>query len=342
MVRYSVSRRPSEEQTIPRHDFARQFLGTRRMAGRSGFYFFDRVIRKNEKDFEPLNIGGEIRKAVKENAERLAGRLKERFDTVIPFPEVVSSLVPSPERFHERILFDFDFPSEYYFYKHGSAIVLPIGLNSFCILAKTKEEVNQLVEYTKSEFEKLSEVTKDFGLSLIDFLSGRKFQEGIIKDTGKVQSFQYKETKNDFEKEIIGFCAQLTDSFLPNVEISFIEPTETYECDVFLGFNENSKRIIEPTNYESFKDQMPVGENLKSQLLLRTLDKAQRLGARSAVVVRGFPEESFNELKKIADSRGIALLSEANYRDVLPKLFFQDLLRAYYEPRGSPEIFVSD
>jgi hypothetical protein len=305
------------------------------MPTRDAAYFFDRVVRQNEKDFESINVGREIRKSMKENAERLAAKMKERLDLVVPFSDIVSSLVPNPETLVARAFFDFTFPSECYFHRHGSSVVLPIGSNSFCVLAKTKEEVSQLTEFIKLEFEKLSEVTKDFGLSLGDFSTGRKFQEVIIKSAGKVQNLQYKETKNDFEKEIMEFCAQLTDSFLPNVEISFTEPTETYECDVFLGFSENVKRIVEPTNYESVKDQMPKGENLKSQIILRTLDKAQRLGARSTVIVRGFPEDSFTDLKQIADSRGISLLSDSNYKDALPKLFLQDMLRAYSGPEES-------
>jgi hypothetical protein len=329
LVRYSVSGRPREVQTI-RGDSDRAFVYRRRMPPRDA-YFFDRVVRQNEKDFESINMGREIRKAVKENAERLAGKMKERLGSVVPFSEIVGSMVPNPEEIVSRTLFDFQFPSECYFHKHSSSVVLPIGSNSFCVLAKAKEEISQLTEFIKSEFEKLSEVTKDFGLTLSDFLTGRKFQEIIIKSAGKVQNLDYKDTKNDFEKEVMEFCAQLTDSFLPNVEVSFTEPTETYECDVFLGFSENIKRIVEPTNYESVKDQMPKGENLKSQIILRTLDKAQRLGARSTVIVRGFPEDSFIDLKQIADSRGISLLSDSNYKDALPKLFFQDMLRAYSE-----------
>jgi hypothetical protein len=304
-------------------------------------YFFDRSVRQNDEHFEPFHIRREIRNAVDENAQRLLKNLREKFENIVPFPDFVVNLVPDAKTFTEHLIFDFESPSEYYFHKESSSVIIPFGVSSFCILTKTRKDADDLVKFLKQEFEELNSVTKDFGLELEEVLTGRKYQEHVLRASGNIQNLQMKEPQNEFEKEVIMFCSGITSSLLPNVEISFTEPVETYECDIFMGINETIKQIIEPTDYESMKGKIPQGENLKSQLILRTLDKAQRLGAKSAVITKGFPESAFNDLKKIADSRGIALLNETNYRSSLPRLFCDNLVKAFSEPVRYPVRYSS-
>lgn len=326
-VRY-LTRQPIDS---PRRFREKEAMLLRRRRERESTYFFDRVIRQNKENFESILVRQEIRRVIKENTNRMSTQIREKMERVIPFVDVIERLAPSAENITSSLIIDYDLPSEYYFYTGNPSIVLPMSANSFCILSRTKEEAAQLMQFIRTEFEKLNEVTKDFGLELLDFLTGRKYQETILKSLRNIQSVQYAEPRNDFEKEVIDTCEKMTSSFLPNPEILFSEPTETYEVDVFVGINEEVKKIIEPTNYETLKE-MPAGENLKSQVILRTLDKAQRLGAQSVVIAKGFPEQAFNELKKIADSRGVTLLSDSNYKNQLHKVLCEDLLKSYMEP----------
>ena len=325
-VRYLTKGLPARERA---RGIREGYIYSRRARIRERTYFFDRTVRKNVKDFEPIRVGKEIDRIVEENIKSLLERLRTKFEKIVPSGEFIDKFVPHTDEFIDSITIDYEAPSNYYFHRHSSSVILPVDMDSFCIVSRTKEEATQLLQFIKSEFEKLNEVTKDFGLELVDFLTGRKFQESLLRSSENIENVAYKKPRNEFEKEIIDFCSKLTSSFLPNLEISFSEPTETFEYDIFLGLTENIKRIIEPTNYESIKDQMPKGENLKSQVILRTLDKAQRLEAKSVVITRGFAEETFKELKKIADSRGIVLLSDTNYKDMLFKIFCNDLLEAY-------------
>lgn len=57
-------------------------------------------------------------------------------------------------------------------------------------------------------------------------------------------------------------------------------------------------------------------------------DKAQRLSARSIVVVNGFPEETFSQLRTLADSRGVILMNEKDYKEKLPIELCQAMLAA--------------
>lgn len=328
MVDYQVDTGPSLQ--VPR---VRMRVPARR---RGITYFFNRVIGHNERDFEPVNIEKQISSTIKKYVKNLFENLREKINKLIPSTELLDALIPSPERSGSIEFIEEYVPPEYYFHKHTSSIILPLTVSSFCIISKTRDEASQLIEFIKSEFEKLSDVTKDFGLRLSDFRTGRNYQESILKNTKHIQNINYKEPKNEFEKEVVTFCEQLTSSFLPNVEIAFAEPNETYEYDIFVGITSNVKRILEPTDYELVKEQLPSGENLKSQIILKTLDKAQRLGAKSAVIAKGFPEDTFYELKKIAESRGVILIDENNYKDIIPKMLLNDVLNAFRQ-LGEPE-----
>jgi hypothetical protein len=301
-------------------------------------YFFDRVVRKNDKHFESINVNSEIALACKNSIENLSNSLRKKFETITASPETIEQLFPLrtvAEKISSRMFFATEglLPPQCHFYKDNPSIILPLSSNVFYILSKSKKEAADLVQFIKSEFEKLNEVTKDFGLELAEFLTGRNYQEPLLKGSKNIQNINYKKPKDEFEEKIIGMCERTTSSFLSNVEVAFTEPTETYEFDIFIGISEDVKVIIEPTNYETIKDLIHTGElsreTLKSKVILGTQDKAQRLGAKSIVIAKGFPEETFSELKKIADSRRVTLLNETNYENELPKIFWDNILEAY-------------
>lgn len=304
---------------------------------RSGRYFFDRVVRKNEKDFERINVNAEIELAFKSTIEKLNEKLRKKLETMTTTPEIIEQLFPFKILLEKtgRIFFDPEdlFLSQYYFYKHNPSIVIPSTSNTFYILSKSKDEAVELLQFIKSECEKLSEVTKDFGLELNQFLTGRDYQESLLRNFKNIQSINYKKPKDEFEEKIIHVCEETTSSYLSNVEVAFTEPVETFEFDIFVGVSEDVKTIIEPTDYERVKDLIQNGglgkDTLKSKIILGTQDKAQRLGAKSVVIAKGFPEEVFVELKKIADSRRVTLLSEVNYENELPKIFWNNIIEEY-------------
>lgn len=178
----------------------------------------------------------------------------------------------------------------------------------------------------------LSEVTKDFGFEITGIWTGREYQEQILKRIGNIRNIHYKEPRNDFEREVIDVCKNLTDSFLSNVDMSFERPIENFEFDIFIGLTNLKKIIIEPTDYETLKEEMTGGENLKSSLILRTLDKARRIGAESIVITKDVPAEIFDSIKEIADSRGVTLLNEKNYKTDLCDQLLESLLFSVSQP----------
>ena len=53
-------------------------------------------------------------------------------------------------------------------------------------------------------------------------------------------------------------------------------------------------------------------------------------------MLKVFQKTFFYELKKIAESRGVILLDESNYKDTIPKMLLNDVLNAFRQ-LGEPE-----
>jgi hypothetical protein len=119
--------------------------------------------------------------------------------------------------------------------------------------------------------------------------------------------------------------------------VTFKEPVENFEYDVFMNFPPRTRFVVEPTDYESIKEEISnqkiATETLKSKVVLAMLDKAQRLRARGIVVVNGFPENTFSQLKTISDSRGVILMNEKDYKEKLPAELCKAILFALTRPR---------
>jgi len=332
LVRSSVRRRvpfPVDRRRIPMHTRLDEYFAAPEFGGE---YFFQKTVAENREEFEIIDVGHELRRLIDKWTNGLTKRLKERFASVIPSTEVVDIILPQslPERVYiPRIARGL--PRPVYFHKVRPVAVIPISPVSMYILGNKREHVTKVIEDIKFRCEELNEVTADFGLELLKILTSRDYQEFLLERLEKIEKTDYGNPKNDFEKEVIQTCEETTTSLLSNLTIVFSEPTESFEYDLFIGFGDELRVIIEPTDYESLKTEIQdvkVGKDtLKSRVILGTLDKARRLKAESIVVVKGFPEKTFTDLKSLADSRGVSLMSDENYRNSLPFVLLNNLTR---------------
>ena len=299
----------------------------RRMMGKYSFqeskYFLDKFIAKNREEFEQIDIAHELEHILRKGFKEIRLRLKNKLEEILPFPDLYDR-IPAFEKY---IDLNFDeyyeraaLPS-FYFSKKFSSLLIPRSLDSFLVISETKKNVTQLVKKIKSESEKLSDAT----IKLDSFSVGEKSQELILSNTPNVSRISFEEAKNDFEKEIIRTCKKNTDSLLSNVNVYFKNPIENFECDVYVAFGGEDKLIIEPTDYNQLKRELPSGK-LKQELVLQTSDKARRLGAKAVVIAKGFPDQTFSEIKKIADSRGVVLFNEENYKVKIVGEFLEHML----------------
>lgn len=291
--------------------------------GAGARYFLNKILSENDEDFETINIGSKFIEAIKHEAGSLVAGVKERLSPIVS-PEIAEVLlkIPDIEPYMSYRLIR-GIPTSFFFYRKNPSVILAKE-GSLYVISKNRENITSVVEHLKSKCEELNKITKDFGLELVKFLTYQDYQNAILDNTPKIKKREIGTPRNEFEEKVIKTVQNITTSFLPNVTIQFDEPPETFEYDVFIGFGESQKVIIEPTDYESIKDEIRNGvlatETLKSKVILATQDKAQRLRAKSVVIANGFVDDTFAKIKNLADSRGVVLMSEKDYEVSLPSL----------------------
>lgn len=296
-------------------------------------YFFRKTVSENSQDFEVLDIQATLSSAVSGAYNSVSKEIKEKLTPIIS-PETMSSLFHLPKTvdatYIRRALVEI--PTIVYLHKKSPTMIVPSRGDVFCIISNEAKNVKALTADLKAQCENLSRITHDFGLVLKSFLTGREYQSYLLAKIEKVIKHEIGSPKNEFEKEVVEACSSVTSSFLPNVNVQFQEPNECFEYDVFINLPPRTRFIIEPTNYESVQTEISgkklATETLKSKIILATQDKAQRLGARSIVIVNGFPEETFAQLKTLANSRGIILMNETEYKTQLPTELCQAMVSA--------------
>lgn len=325
-VRYDVVRTaevtPAEEE---------KFISTSR-SELSSDYFFNKVISENEEEFETIDVYSVFRDTIGKSIDLVEHKLRERLEKVTS-SDILTQLLPHKEdRYISPYLirrFIGDVPRRFCFHKNTASLIIPITSHTFYVISEDEKSATSLLEEIKHRFEQLGEITKDFGLKLSRFLTAQEYQNSILENLEHVKEIEFDKPQNVFEEEVIEACSKLTSSFLSNVKVQFDEPVESFEYDLFIGFTEKRKVIIEPTDYESKKQEIRkkriTSETLKSTVILATHDKAQRLKADSIVITNGFPDETFLKLKKIADSRGVGLMNEKNYKLGLPSALWRKL-----------------
>jgi len=295
-------------------------------------YFFKKTIVEDNEAFEELDIRNEIYSVVSNAYESVASKFKKKLSSVIP-DELINTLVriPNPDNYLVRRALRFTI-GRLYVHKDSPSLIIPVSSNIFYILSKEPKYVQELVEDIRSRCEDLNKITKDFGLELTSFLTSKEYQRYLVEKISKVKKIDYGKPKNPLEEDVIKACSRVTSSFLSNINIQFVEPTESFEYDLYMHLPIRKRIVVEATDYQILKEEIAnqrlATETLKSKIVLATLDKAQRLNAQSIVIVNGFPEDVFLNLKTIADSRGVILMNETDYRSKLPAKLCEIMLSA--------------
>jgi hypothetical protein len=197
------------------------------------------------------------------------------------------------------------------------AIIISQPEGRIVVIGKDMEIAKSVLSKIHEEFEKISGYSKDFGVTFYEFVFGNDIaiqnlraytQNNKIEVVGK--------SKNDFEVEVINSISEITDCMVTNTKIQFSKPNEEFEYDIIIPLSNNLRLNIEVTDYETVKN-LGNNNNLKSKIILTTMDKAKRLDASVFIVAKGLPETIFNQLGEISNSRGIPLLNDMNYRKIL-------------------------
>jgi len=293
-------------------------------------YFFEKVIENNISKFQQVGISQATQENISKMIQTELRGQENKLTSASGDVDITSKLLNIFRDWDENIITPTNYGA-FVTQDEPMGIILRIRRNTLMIIAKDLEQAKKINETIRMDFEKLNKTTKDFGLNLTEYLTGKEFSLSMLnRINDKIKQLNYRPTKNSFEKEVMDEIEKITNCNLNNVEIQFSEPVETFEYDILLPTSIEHVFDIEVTDYESAKAKVYENQGtLKSQLILSTLDKAQRLSAESIIIAKGFPEEIFNQMKELATSRHITLLNENNYKETLPKIISTKLLNRF-------------
>jgi len=278
-------------------------------------WYFDKVV--SESGFEALDFSHEVKNSILELAKGEKKKIRRQLKNIIIHPSLVSAFLSS-------INVDFFSPKGVYIHKDPFAIVLRIDEDSFIVFSRNKEEGKIVVERFNSRFIELGKTIENFGYLINRFETGKDIVKQWLESKKDIFAINELKPKTDLEKKLIEIIDQFTDSYISNLEIIFKNPSESFEYDLVLALHEKLALNIEVMDYEKIKDEIQklkettkhFKENLKSTILLRTFDKANRLGIESVVILNGFPKDVFSDIREIATSRGIVLLDNESINDI--------------------------
>ena len=298
-------------------------------------YFREQIIESNKGDFKEIGISDEtIENIIKIVKTEFQGQ-EEKLTEVTGNQRITKKLLNMDKDWIEELKNNSNNGCFVSISEPSILVVRTPYQNSIFLFGKNSEDVSRKLEEIKTSFYKLNEVTKDFGLELVQFITGKEYAEDqLLKLNQSILTMKFKLSKNKFEEEVIKSIQQIINIVLNNVEIMFDKPTETFEYDIIIPIDTDEILNIEITDYTTLKEKIhETSETIKKELILNTLDKAQRLKAKSIIITKGFPKEIYDSMKELATSRNIILLNDINYIDQIEELIIEKCLNSKSDER---------
>lgn len=284
-------------------------------------YFLDRLIRTNKTLFSKIGMSSETTENIQKIIEAETKSLSEKLIPIISNSSVVSEILPDDEMLKQafdRIGYEDIFISNIEPY----SMILITSSESFIIVSENKKTIDDLLTSLDADFKELGDITKDFGLKYLGLVRGEMYASYMLKKNFKgMNDYKMISSKNEFEQEVINFISLITDSYLPNIEIFFSFPDESFEYDVLVLLDSKTIIDVEVKDYTQLKlESHQDYDSLKNKLILSPIDKAKKLDAKILVVTKGFPSQTFEQMKEFASSRDVVLLSEHNYKEEIQNI----------------------
>lgn len=275
-------------------------------------WYFETTI--SSEGFRPLDLPSTARENIIQTLEDEKYELATKLMNIVPDFSMTKSLLSSVD-------IKITGPEGVFIHdEEPFSIILRTNLDSFVIVTNNKEDCENILNNFSSAFSELSKITINFGYKLNNFYIGKEFIKYWIKLNPYINKIMEKKPINDFERIVINLMKKFSGSFISNLDVIYREPKENYEYDLIYLFSNNIVFLIEVTDYQKIQEEIErlkkettkFKENLKSTIILRTIDKSIRLfpNINVVVILKGFPKNIFSQVLKIAKSRGIILLNE--------------------------------
>ena len=308
---------------------------------KSSSYFFDSLTENHPEIYTHIGISNDADKKIRQIIMNEREGYEKKLIDVLGSDSLVPKFLPASfvnAGNSDTAIFEEEYNEDLFMLNGESpSLLFRRSNNLFTLVSKNIEDANRVMSSLIKFCSEIGKVTKDFGLSFNGISSGKEYAVQMLERYG-IKKFDSGTPKNDFEAQVMKDVAEITNCLLTNTEISF--GSENGEYDILIPYDEDATINIEVTDFQQAKDEMDTQKhgNLKSTLILSTSDKSQLVGAATLIVVRGFPEDIFNQMKSIANSRRVALFNENDYRKGLEavigaSIINNSLRRRVYRPQ---------
>lgn len=285
-------------------------------------WYFDATISK--KGFSPISLPTSIKESILRSVKEGQLDVAEKLFKMYPDLLVIRSLT-------KPLNVTFVGPTNVFIHNDKPmSMVIKDSQNSFIIIAENKDDCEKTIEEFHNSFVELSNTTKRFGYQLESFLSGSAVAKTWINLNPLVKEVIERKSKNELERKVINSLNHITGTFVSNVEVIFGKPAESFEYDIVLVLGENNVVVIEVKDYKNALAEIKkkkgkshiFNDNMKSYLILRTVDKAVRLSPNVQILLllRGFPNDTLTKMNEIAKTRGILIMSDYQLEVKLARL----------------------
>ena len=202
------------------------------------------------------------------------------------------------------------------------------------VISKSKDDSEHYVGFFGSELNEIQSMVGDF-VNLDSMETGgelvHKYFNQKINEKG-FTGWQAGEFKNEFEKKVYQTVCEFTSIAVPNVNVE-LEVGENPEYDtVALPAEEHGERYaIEAKDFDQVQQAVDSNSdsdtfspgNLHYKLITQPKEEAERSDLKLITIVRGIPDEKYDDLTRHARPSNVVLLNEYNYEEELEKEIFR-------------------
>lgn len=211
------------------------------------------------------------------------------------------------------------------------------------VLAKNSDDGESFIGFFASEVNEISTYVGEYAdvkeLTYDGEIAHNYFDEKV-EESSNLTDWYLDTEDDDFEKEIFDAVCDLTGIALANVRIE-VDVGDNPDFDTValpLG-GMGTSYAIEVKNYSQEEnekvDKKPSMDKdsgeLRSELIRKPKDYAEQADLKLITVVKGLSDEQYEDLRRLAESSNVALLNDANYKEKLKEMLFEQNYREMSE-----------
>ena len=198
------------------------------------------------------------------------------------------------------------------------------------LLMNTPKNLKNICGIIEEKAREISKITSDLGVKFGGCVYKKEYARLIISQKSEI--IRAEDFKNEFEKKVYDEIKEnITDSILSNFTMNFPVSSETYEYDTVVCLGSNKIYQISCKDYSQVKTEADEeSSNLRNKVIFQPKDKADLISAECFIVLKGFNKNLLTQFKAFGRARGVTILDDSEYLDVIKKHITKSTLEGLF------------